>query len=122
VVALGGILLAYLVFIRRRIDPVAFAQEHAGLHGFLYNKWYFDEIYGRYIVDPLRSLATALWLKVDVAIIDGALLGLAGSVTWASGRLRRLQTGLVANYALAIALGMVVLVGVYFAAFSDLFR
>jgi hypothetical protein len=29
---------------------------------------------------------------------------------------------LVGNYALAIALGMVVIVGVYFAAFSDLFR
>jgi NADH-quinone oxidoreductase subunit L len=36
--------------------------------------------------------------------------------------LRHVQTGLVANYALAIALGMVIMVGVYFAAFSNLFR
>ncbi|CAN5578974.1 NADH-quinone oxidoreductase subunit L [soil metagenome] len=122
IVALFGIGLAYVVFMQRRIDPVRFAQEHETLHSFLYNKWYVDEIYDRYIVQPLRRLSMYLWLQVDVRIIDGALLGLAGSVTWASGQLRRVQTGLVSNYALAIALGMVVIVGVYFAAFSDLFR
>ena len=49
-------------------------------------------------------------------------MGIASGLTWLSGQLRKVQTGLVSNYALAIALGMVVLVGVYFAAFSDLFR
>jgi NADH-quinone oxidoreductase subunit L len=46
----------------------------------------------------------------------------AEGISYLSSRLRLVQTGLVANYALAIALGMVVLVGVYLAGFSNLFR
>jgi len=122
IVALSGILVAYLVYQRRKVDVVAFAREHDGLYSFMYNKWYFDDIYDKYIVFPLRRFARFLWLKVDVATIDGILMGIAGGLTWLSGQLRKVQTGLVSNYALAIALGMVVLVGVYFAAFSDLFR
>ena len=64
-----------------------------------------------------------LWRVVDVGIIDahGQRRRRAASAPL-SQRLRHVQTGLVANYALAIALGMVVMVGVYLAAFSDLFR
>jgi NADH-quinone oxidoreductase subunit L len=120
--ALAGIVAAFVVFMRRRIDPVAFAQEHETLYRFLYNKWYFDEVYDRYIVMPLRQFAYFLWQRIDVGIIDGILMGIATSLTWLSSQLRRVQTGLVSNYALAIALGMVVIVGFYFAAFSDLFR
>jgi hypothetical protein len=50
------------------------------------------------------------------------VIGVASLVTWFSSHLRRVQTGFVGNYALAIALGMVVIVGIYFAAFSDLLR
>ncbi|MBX3070404.1 MAG: NADH-quinone oxidoreductase subunit L [Thermomicrobiales bacterium] len=122
VVALSGILIAFLIYQKKRVDVVRFASEHEGFYNFLYNKWYFDDVYDRYIVFPLRRLSAWLWQKVDVGGIDGLLLWIVGALTWISGQLRRLQTGLVSNYALAIALGMVVLVGFYFAAFSDLFR
>jgi NADH-quinone oxidoreductase subunit L len=122
IVAVSGIVLAYLVFMARKIDPVAFAAEHPSLYNFLYNKWYIDDIYNTWIVLPLRRLAMFLWQVVDVRIIDGIVLGVGSSTTWFSSKLRQVQTGLVGNYALAIALGMVVIVGVYFAAFSDLFR
>jgi NADH-quinone oxidoreductase subunit L len=122
IVALSGIVLAYLVFMSRRIDPVAFAANHESLYNFLYNKWYIDEIYDTWIVQPLRRFSMFLWQVVDDRIIDGFIVGIASSTTWLSSNLRRVQTGLVGNYALAIALGMVVIVGVYFAAFSDLLR
>ncbi|MEZ4532099.1 MAG: NADH-quinone oxidoreductase subunit L [Thermomicrobiales bacterium] len=122
ILALGGILLAYLVFLKRRIDPVAFAADHPTLYKFLYNKWYFDEVYNADVVFPMRRLAMYLWTVIDVKVIDGTLMGVARGVEELSQGLRTLQTGLVRNYALAIALGMVVIVGVYFAAFSDLFR
>lgn len=121
-VVLAGILLAYLAYIRRRIDPVAFAADHQTLYQFLYNKWYLDDIYNTYIVFPLRRLANFLWRVVDVRIIDGSIMALATGVSVLSQNLRRVQTGLVSNYALAIALGMVVIVGIYLAAFSSLFR
>jgi NADH-quinone oxidoreductase subunit L len=122
VVALGGIFVAYLTYITGRISAVKVAARWHGLYTFLYNKWYFDELYDRWIVQPAKWLADTLWRVVDVGIIDGTVNGVAGLIGAASQRVRHVQTGLVANYALAIALGMVVIVGVYLAAFSDLFR
>jgi NADH-quinone oxidoreductase subunit L len=122
IVALGGIFVAYLTYITGTISAAAVSRRFSGLYDFLYNRWYIDDFYDRTIVQPFKNLATVLWRVVDVEIIDGAVNGVAGLVTGLSGRLRTLQTGLVANYALAIALGMVVIIGVYFAAFSDLLR
>jgi NADH-quinone oxidoreductase subunit L len=122
VLVLIGIGTAYLMYIRRRFDPAAIAARYNRLYEFLLNKWYFDEIYNKYIVFPLRNLATFLWRVVDVRIIDGTVMAIATGFSSLSQSLRRVQTGLVGNYALAIALGMVVIVGVYLAAFSDLFR
>ncbi len=59
---------------------------------------------------------------MDVGVIDAAVNGVATGISATSQRLRTVQTGLVANYALAIALGMVLIVGVYLAGFSNLFR
>lgn len=122
ILALSGIVLAWLVFLKKRIDPVAFATDHRGLYNFLYKKWYIDEVYDDLIVYPLRRFAMYLWTVIDVKVIDGTLMGIARGVEDLSRGLRTVQTGLVRNYALAIALGMVIIVGVYFAAFSDLFR
>ena len=122
ILALSGIVVAWLIFLKKRVDVVAFATDHPGLYNFLYKKWYFDEVYNDLIVFPMRRLAMYLWQVVDVKVIDGTLMGIARGVDELSRGLRTLQTGLVRNYALAIALGMVVIVGVYFAAFSDLFR
>ncbi|HEY8448718.1 MAG TPA: NADH-quinone oxidoreductase subunit L [Thermomicrobiales bacterium] len=121
-VALLGLFVAYLTYIAGRIDPVAVANRYQGLYQFLYNKWGWDELYNKIFVAPARWLAMVLWRVVDVGIIDGAVNGVAAGIGVISQRLRHVQTGLVANYALAIALGMVVMVGVYLAAFSDLFR
>lgn len=122
IVALAGIVIAYLAYVVRRIDPEQVAARSGGLYTFLYNKWYVDELYNEWVVQPAKWLAVALWRVVDVGIIDGTVNGVAGLIGAASQRVRHVQTGLVANYALAIALGMVVIVGVYLAAFSDLFR
>ncbi|MCO5223243.1 MAG: NADH-quinone oxidoreductase subunit L [Thermomicrobiales bacterium] len=122
ILALGGILLSWLVFMKRRIDPVAFAVDHPGLYNFLYKKWYIDEVYNAEVVFPMRRLAMYLWQIIDVKVIDGTLMGVARGFGDLSQGLRTLQTGLVRNYALAIALGMVLIIGIYFAAFSSLFR
>jgi NADH-quinone oxidoreductase subunit L len=122
VVALFGILVAYLTYMRRTIDPVRVAARYQGLYEFLRDKWRFDELYDRVFVQPAKRLAMFLWQIIDEGIIDATVNGLAAGVTGVSQRVRHVQTGLVANYALAIALGMVVLVGVYLAAFSNLFR
>jgi NADH-quinone oxidoreductase subunit L len=120
VVALGGILLAYLYYMSGRLSAEATAARFSGLYTFLYNKWYFDEIYDRRIVKPLYAFCMFLWRLIDVKIIDGTVNGVASLTMGLSQRLRQVQTGVVSNYALAIALGTVVLIGVYLVGFSSL--
>ncbi|HRA49100.1 MAG TPA: hypothetical protein PK819_13600, partial [Thermomicrobiales bacterium] len=122
VVALSGILLAYLMYITQVISPVAMGARFSNLYAFLYNRWGIDDLYDRRVVQPFKRFSMVLWRVVDMGIIDGTVNGLAGVVSGSSARLRKVQTGLVSNYALAIALGMVVIIGIYFAAFSDLIR
>jgi NADH-quinone oxidoreductase subunit L len=122
IVALSGIFVAYLAYQKRSIDVRALGEKYQGVYQFLLNKWYLDELYDAAIVRPLRSFSTFLWRIVDVGVIDAAVNGVAYGIGAISQRVRHVQTGLVANYALAIALGMVVLLGVYLAGFSNLFQ
>jgi NADH-quinone oxidoreductase subunit L len=122
VVALSGILAAYLTYVRGTISAEALGGKYQGVYQFLLNKWYIDELYDKIFVQPLYKFSVFLWRVVDVGVIDAAVNGVATGISSASQRVRHVQTGLVANYALAIALGMVLLVGVYLAGFSNLFR
>jgi len=120
VAAVAGIGLAYLTYSRRTI--AAPEERASALYLFLRDKWRWDELYNGAIVRPLGNLANALWRVVDTRIIDGAVNGVGLGIGAVSQRLRHVQTGLVTNYALAIALGMVVLVGIYLGLSSTLFR
>ena len=120
--ALGGIFVAWLVYMRGAISAASLSERFESLYQFLLNKWYIDELYEKVIVDPLRRFSVVLWRVIDEGVIDATVNGVAIGIAAVSQRLRHVQTGLVANYALAIVLGMIVLVGAYLAAFSNLFR
>ncbi|MDI3339899.1 MAG: NADH-quinone oxidoreductase subunit L [Sphaerobacter sp.] len=121
-VALAGLGLAYAAYVRGAIKPAVVAARLGPLYQLAYRRWYFDEIYEALIVHPLYRLSVWLWRVVDIGIIDGAVNGVAGLVNFTAQRWRRVQTGLVANYALAIALGTVIIVGVYLIVGSTLFQ
>lgn len=123
-VALAGLGVAYQAYIKRSetFSPRVWAERLPLVYTTLYNKYFIDEIYQGLIVRPLYWFSeVALWKVMDVKIIDGIVNGVATGLSFTSGQLRRVQTGFVANYALAIALGAVVIVGVYFVFMSDLF-
>jgi NADH-quinone oxidoreductase subunit L len=120
IAALAGIGLAYATYSARTIE--APEERASALYRFLRDKWRWDELYDKAIVRPLSALADGLWRVVDVRIIDGAVNGVGYGIGALSQRLRHVQTGLVTNYALAIALGMVVLVAIYLGWSSNLFR
>jgi NADH-quinone oxidoreductase subunit L len=122
IVALGGIAAAYLTYMKGTISARALGEKYEGVYEFLLNKWYIDELYNAIFVRPLRAFSVFLWRVVDVGVIDAAVNGVAFGIGAIAQRLRHVQTGLVANYALAIALGMAILVGVYLAGFSNLFQ
>ena len=71
--------------------------------------WYIDIGIAKFVSGPVTAFARFLSEGVDRAGIDGAVNGIATAARESGGGLRRLQTGLVRNYALAIALGTVLL-------------
>ena len=114
VTAALGIGLAYLFYVRSPELPARLAASAAGFYRLSLNKWYVDELYDRVFVRPTVALARGLWRGVDVAVIDGAVNGV-GRVTQACAALLRvMQSGQLQHYALFMALGAVLVVGVYF--------
>ena len=76
------------------------------------NKWWFDELYDLLFIRMGGRIAAFLWW-FDRAVVDGTVNGV-GALTADAGRgLRRFQTGHVQNYALGIAIGLIVMAGGY---------
>jgi NADH-quinone oxidoreductase subunit L len=75
----------------------------------LANAYYFDVGIARVVSGPVTAFARFLAEGFDRRVIDGAVNGVGSIFATAAGGLRRLQTGLVRNYALGIAAGAVLL-------------
>jgi NADH-quinone oxidoreductase subunit L len=114
IIAFMGIGFAYLFYVKRPSIPVELASKVRGLYQFLYNKWYVDELYDAIIVRPVKFTADViLWRWFDVKIIDGWVNGIAELMGRFSDKLRRIETGVVQNYALTIVVGVVILIGYF---------
>ena len=120
-VAVGGILVAWRLFgvdlagLRREPDPER-VRAISGRVPFLYraslNKWWFDELNDLLFIRIGGRFAAATWW-FDREVVDGIVNGI-GALTRLSGRgLARVQTGRVQNYALGIAVGLIVMAGSY---------
>jgi NADH-quinone oxidoreductase subunit L len=93
--------------------PRLLAEKQKGLYTLVFNKYYIDELYEILFINSLKRLGTGLWRGFDDFIIDGTVNGIAYLVGWLSSVMRRVQTGLVQNYAFAIIIGGVILSGYY---------
>jgi NADH-quinone oxidoreductase subunit L len=112
-VAVAGVWLAHLFYVRSPEMPARLASSAAGLYRLSFNKWYVDEWYDKIFVRPTVATALALWRGVDVLVIDGAVNGVARvTQAWGSA-LRVMQSGQLQHYALFMAIGAVLVVGVY---------
>jgi NADH-quinone oxidoreductase subunit L len=112
---LGGFVFAYLAYIAVPSLPAWTVRNFKPIHAFLYNKWYFDELYDFMFVRPVRWLARVLWIYGDGVIIDGiGPDGIAARTVAIAKRAVRLQTGYVYHYAFVMLIGVAALVS-YFA-------
>ena len=109
VAMLTGFAIAWLFYIRAPWLPAATARAFKPLYLFLLHKWYFDELYDLIFVRPAFALGWILWKGGDGALIDGAIDGTAAAVGRITGRVIRLQTGYVYNYAFAMLIGVAAL-------------
>ena len=73
VAMLAGFYLAFNFYILNTRIPVRLSHQHSGLYKFLYNKWYFDEIFNFLIIKPVLFLGEILWKWGDGNIIDGSI-------------------------------------------------
>ncbi|MBT5875791.1 MAG: NADH-quinone oxidoreductase subunit L, partial [Candidatus Latescibacteria bacterium] len=113
-VAVAGIGIAYGIYVARSTVPGHAAPQ--GLHKILLNKYYVDEIYDTVIVRPIKTISWVFWKVIDVGLIDGLITISALLVRGIGSIARYMQTGVVQNYALAMVIGAVLIIG-YFAGF-----
>ncbi len=110
-VTITGFLIAYYYYIAHPEIPPRLAARRGMLYLFLYNKWYFDELYNFLFVRPAFFIGRFLWKKGDGLVIDGlGPDGVSARVLDAARGAVKLQTGYVYHYALAMLLGVVALV------------
>ncbi|TAL11524.1 MAG: NADH-quinone oxidoreductase subunit L [Nitrospirae bacterium] len=109
----GGIAAAYVVYVKSPGLPQQLAEKWTQAYALSLNKWYVDELYDRTIVTPTVDLANGLWRRVDVAVIDAMVNGVGAAALLWGRALRLVQSGQVQHYALAMALGTVVILGMY---------
>ncbi|HRK71249.1 MAG TPA: NADH-quinone oxidoreductase subunit L [Micropepsaceae bacterium] len=110
-VTVMGFLVAYYFYIRRPELPAQMAAREGMGYTFIYNKWYFDEIYDFLFVRPTQALGRFLWKRGDQGVIDRfGPDGIAARVMDVTRRAMRLQSGYIYHYAFVMLIGVAGLV------------
>jgi NADH-quinone oxidoreductase subunit L len=112
-IALAGIGVATVMYMKNPELPGKFTRKFSQLHRWVYNKWFVDEAYDVLFVNSTKKLGTFCWKGFDVKVIDGIVNGTAKVVGALSAVLRHTQTGLFQNYALTMVFGTVVMVAIF---------
>jgi NADH-quinone oxidoreductase subunit L len=106
-----GIFIAYKCYMKVPDLPARITAKFPVLYEYIYNKYFIDQLYDAAVVEPIKNGSEFLWHGVDETVIDGTVNGSASIVGWFSEHLRKLETGFVQNYALAILAGVVIVTG-----------
>jgi NADH-quinone oxidoreductase subunit L len=108
--ALAGVALAYYMYLVNPAVPAAIKRVFQPVYTLLENKYYMDWFNENVLARGARALGTGLWKGGDQAVIDGAIVnGSWKVVRWVSGIVRWAQTGYIYHYALAMIVGVFVL-------------
>ncbi|MFM8377137.1 MAG: hypothetical protein ACKN9P_13955, partial [Phenylobacterium sp.] len=107
VVAAIGFATAWYVYIAREGLGARIAARRGIVWSFLYNKWFFDELYQATFVRAAKLLGDLFWKVGDQKIIDGLGPDGVSAASYALGRRTgRLQTGYLYHYAFVMLLGV----------------
>ena len=131
--ALSGFLLATVMYCWRWVDATEVKKQFAGIHRFLTNKWWFDELYQTIFITPTHWISAVIsrfdgrcidWLLhsityvvksfsvvaeriTDQTIVDGFVNKLASFTYDTGSKLRGAQTGRLRQYVMFIGAGTV---------------
>jgi NADH:ubiquinone oxidoreductase subunit 5 (subunit L)/multisubunit Na+/H+ antiporter MnhA subunit len=138
-IALLGVFLAHRLYVKRAPVPDVLEPRLGFIHRVLANKYYVDELYNMTAIAGTLAFSRLLWwfdawivdgivngvrnLTViafghgsnlfDKYVVDGAVNGVGWSAKGGSMMFRRVQSGLVQNYALVMGGGIVLIALVY---------
>ncbi len=126
-IALAGLGIAYKFYVLRPDIPASLAENWRRFHRLVYNKFFIDEIYEVLFVQNLKNIGDGLkWAdeKIvdgivngvasvtrlvsdgiiwhDETIVDGTVNGIAKIINFCSQTWRKVQTGYVQNYGMAM--------------------
>ncbi|WP_397409195.1 NADH-quinone oxidoreductase subunit L, partial [Polaromonas sp.] len=112
--ALAGVASAYYMYMVNPALPAAIKRRVEPLYTLLENKYYMDWFNENVLARGARGLGIGLWKGGDEKLIDGALVnGSWKLVGWVSGVVRKVQTGYIYHYALAMIVGIFILVSYF---------
>ena len=140
--AFSGALLAYILYGTKLVNVEQMKTQLSGIHGFLANKWHFDDLYDALFMKPAHKVAAfcawfdktvfdsilhgsaklvvlvSQWDRMfDEKVVDG-FVNLLGTSTQSVGRsFKVVQTGRLRQYVMFIVLGVVALFAVLFTTF-----
>jgi len=113
-VALIGIAIAWILYLRTPELPERLAENVRLLYRLLLRKYYIDEIYNLLIGRPLFWISQfVLFRGVDSAVIDGIVDGTGLGVEGSGEGLRRVETGNVQHYVFVYLLGVLAVAAYY---------
>jgi NADH-quinone oxidoreductase subunit L len=102
-----GFAAAWWAYILNEGMGARIAARRGPLWSFLYNKWYFDEVYEFIFVRGAKILGDLFWKRGDQKLIDGFGPDGVSAVSYLTGKgVGRIQTGYVYHYAFVMLLGV----------------
>ena len=102
--------ISYYLFLKDKKVLANFVQKYKHVYLFLYNKWYFDEIYNFIFVKPIKNIGLIFWKKGDIKIIDQfGPDGFAKLVKFFSNKAIQFQNGYIHHYAFVMLVGLSIL-------------
>ncbi|OFZ19334.1 MAG: NADH-quinone oxidoreductase subunit L [Bdellovibrionales bacterium RBG_16_40_8] len=99
--------LAYECYIKNPDLIANIVKKIKPLHHAVANKYFVDEFYFSWIINPIIDLSKGLWVYIDVNFIDNITYILADLIKSAAGALKTIQNGDLQQYALYIVFGVV---------------
>ena len=96
----------------QKVVPAKDSPEPTGFSKVLLNKYYVDEFYDWFIVQPIIRMSRFCWRVIDAGIIDGIVNGVGWTARGIGFVASMLQTGTVNTYAFILTVGVLVILGV----------
>ena len=106
VIVILSIPFSYYLFVKNKNITNWLVNENKPLYNFLYNKWYFDELYDFLFVKPFKKIGIFFWKNVDIKIIDKfGPDGISNLIKIFSNKAVKFQSGYIYQYAFIMLLG-----------------